>query len=110
MLSGGQRQRVALARALVTHPRLIVADEPVSMLDVSIRGEILDLMQSLKEKFNLSFIYITHDLSTARYVGDELAIMKAGKIVEIGPIDRVLSDPYHPYTKDLISAIPQPDI
>jgi peptide/nickel transport system ATP-binding protein len=110
MLSGGQRQRVALARALVTQPRLIVADEPVSMLDVSIRGEILDLMQSLKQKFNLSFIYITHDLSTARYVGDELAIMKAGKIVEIGPIDRVLSDPYHPYTKELISAIPEPDI
>src|ERR671924_391210 len=109
MLSGGQRQRVALARALVLRPRLIVADEPVSMLDVSVRGEILELMQSLKERFGISYIYITHDLSTARYVGDELAVMNAGKIVEMGPIDRVLSDPYHPYTKQLISAIPEPD-
>jgi peptide/nickel transport system ATP-binding protein len=109
MLSGGQRQRVALARALVLRPRLIVADEPVSMLDVSVRGEILELMQSLKERFGISYIYITHDLSTARYVGDELAVMNAGKIVEMGPIDRVLSDPYHPYTKQLINAIPEPD-
>jgi len=110
MLSGGQRQRVALARALVLRPRLIVADEPVSMLDVSVRGEILDLMQNLKEKFSISYIYITHDLSTARYIGDDLAIMKDGKIVEIGPINRVLADPYHPYTKNLINAIPEPDI
>lgn len=108
MLSGGQRQRVAMARALVLRPRLIVADEPVSMLDVSVRGEILELMQSLKEKFNISYIYITHDLSTARYVGDELAVMNAGKIVEMGPIDRVLSEPCHPYTKALINAIPEP--
>jgi peptide/nickel transport system ATP-binding protein len=110
MLSGGQRQRIAIARALVLRPRLIVADEPVSMLDVSVRGEILELMQSLKEKFNISYIYITHDLSTARYVGDDLAVMNAGKIVEMGPIDRVLSDPYHPYTKALISAIPEPPV
>jgi peptide/nickel transport system ATP-binding protein len=110
MLSGGQRQRVAIARALVLRPRLIVADEPVSMLDVSVRGEILELMQDLKKRFGISYIYITHDLSTARYVGDDLAIMKAGKIVEMGPIDRVLSDPYHPYTKDLISAIPEPPV
>jgi peptide/nickel transport system ATP-binding protein len=110
MLSGGQRQRVAIARALVLRPRLIVADEPVSMLDVSVRGEILELMQGLKEKFGISYIYITHDLSTARYVGDDLAVMKAGKIVEMGPIDRVLSDPYHPYTKELISAIPEPPV
>jgi peptide/nickel transport system ATP-binding protein len=108
MLSGGQRQRVAIARALVLRPRLIVADEPVSMLDVSVRGEILGLMQDLKEKFDISYIYITHDLSTARYIGDDLAVMKAGKIVEMGPIDRVLSDPYHPYTKALIAAIPEP--
>jgi peptide/nickel transport system ATP-binding protein len=110
MLSGGQKQRVAIARALVLRPRLIVADEPVSMLDVSVRGEILDLMQGLKEKFNISYIYITHDLSTARYVGDDLAVMKLGKIVEMGPIDRVLSDPYHHYTKDLIAAIPEPPV
>jgi peptide/nickel transport system ATP-binding protein len=95
MLSGGQRQRVAIARALVLRPRLIVADKPVSMLGVSVRGEILELMQSLKERFNISYIYITHDQSTARYVGDDLAVMNAGRIVEMGPIDRVLSDPYH---------------
>lgn len=110
MLSGGQRQRVALARALVLRPRLIVADEPVSMLDVSVRGEILDLMQHLKEEFHISYIYITHDLSTARYIGEDLAIIKEGKIVEIGPIDHILTDPCHPYTKDLIHAIPEPDI
>ena len=106
-LSGGQRQRVALARAIVLRPKVIVADEPVSMLDVSVRGEILGLMQALRERFNISFVYITHDLSTARYIGDELAIMKSGKIVEMGPIDRVISDPYHPYTKQLITAIPE---
>lgn len=109
MLSGGQRQRVALARALVMRPALIVADEPVSMLDVSVRGEILDLMQTLRQRFSLSYIYITHDLSTARYVGDDIAIMNAGKIVETGPIDRVLLSPAHQYTKSLIEAIPDPD-
>ncbi len=108
MLSGGQRQRVALARAIVLHPALIVADEPVSMLDVSVRGEILELMQSLKEKFRISYIYITHDLSTARYVGDDLAVMRDGKIVEMGPIDRVLLNPSHEYTRALIEAIPDP--
>jgi peptide/nickel transport system ATP-binding protein len=106
-LSGGQRQRVAIARALVLRPKLIVADEPVSMLDVSVRGEILGLMQNLRQKFNISYLYITHDLSTARYLGDELAIMKSGKIVEIGPIDKVLSDPCDAYTRELINAIPQ---
>lgn len=109
MLSGGQRQRVAIARALVLRPTLIVADEPVSMLDVSVRGEILGLMQSLSQKFNISYIYITHDLSTARYIGDDLAIMKSGKIVEMGPIDKLLSDPFHPYTRSLINAIPEPE-
>lgn len=106
-LSGGQRQRVAIARALVLRPKLIVADEPVSMLDVSVRGEILGLMQSLRQRFKISYIYITHDLSTARYIGDDLAIMKSGKIVEIGPIDKILSGPRHPYTKTLINAIPE---
>ncbi|HEX9677497.1 ATP-binding cassette domain-containing protein [Nitrososphaera sp.] len=109
MLSGGQRQRVALARALVMRPALIVADEPVSMLDVSVKGEILGLMHELREKFHIAYIYITHDLSTARYVGDDLAIMNAGRIVEMGPIDRVLSSPAHPYTQALIAAIPDPD-
>jgi peptide/nickel transport system ATP-binding protein len=106
-LSGGQRQRIAIARALVLRPTLIVADEPVSMLDVSVRGEILGLMHCLRQKFKISYIYITHDLSTARYIGDDLAIMKSGKIVEIGPIDQILSDPVHPYTKMLINAIPE---
>ena len=110
MLSGGQRQRVAIARALVIKPALIVADEPVSMLDVSVRGEILELMSSLKERHCISYIYITHDLSTARYVGDDIAIMNAGRIVEMGSIDRVLLAPSHPYTKALIDAIPEPDL
>ena len=109
-LSGGQRQRVAIARALVLRPSLIVADEPVSMLDVSVRGEILGLMQTLRRKFNISYIYITHDLSTARYVGDDLAIMKSGKIIEMGPIDNILSNPVHPYTKSLIDAVPEVQI
>ena len=109
MLSGGQRQRVAIARALVTKPALIVADEPVSMLDVSVRGEILELMHGLKAKHGISYIYITHDLSTARYVGDDIAVMNAGKIVETGPIDKVLLDPEHRYTQALIAAIPDPD-
>jgi peptide/nickel transport system ATP-binding protein len=109
-LSGGQRQRVAIARALVLRPTLIVADEPVSMLDVSVRGEILGLMQNLRQKFKISYIYITHDLSTARYIGDDLAIMKSGKIIEIGPIDKILSDPVHPYTKMLINAIPEIEV
>jgi peptide/nickel transport system ATP-binding protein len=91
----------------VLRPKLIVADEPVSMLDVSVRGEILGLMQNLRQKFNISYLYITHDLSTARYLGDDLAIMKSGKIVEIGPIDKVLSDPCDAYTRELINAIPQ---
>jgi peptide/nickel transport system ATP-binding protein len=109
-LSGGQRQRVAISRALVLRPTLIVADEPVSMLDVSVRAEILGLMHSLRQKLNVSYIYITHDLSTASYIGDDLAIMNAGKIVEMGPMDSVLSDPCHPYTKALINAIPEPAI
>ena len=109
MLSGGQRQRAALARALVLKPALIVADEPVSMLDVSVRAEILELMRELKEKFQISFVYITHDLSTARYIGDSIAIMYAGKIVEMGPIDNVLLSSLHPYTKALIDAVSEPD-
>ena len=109
MLSGGQRQRVSLARALVLRPKLIVADEPVSMLDVSIRAEILELMKNLKDRFQISYLYITHDLSTARYIGDNIAIMLNGKIVEIGPIDRVLLNPLHPYTQALIDAVSEPN-
>ena len=109
MLSGGQRQRVVLARALVLKPKLIIADEPVSMLDVSIRAEVLELMRELQQKHGISYIYITHDLSTARYFGQNIAIMYLGKIVESGPIDDVLLHPKHQYTQALISAIPDPD-
>lgn len=109
VLSGGQRQRVVFARALVLKPKLIIADEPVSMLDVSIRAEVLELMRELQQKHNISYIYITHDLSTARYLGQNIAIMYLGKIVESGPIDEVLLNPKHPYTRALIDAISDPD-
>lgn len=108
-LSGGQRQRIVLARALVLKPKVIIADEPVSMLDVSIRAEVLELMAELQKKFNISFIYITHDLATARHFGDRIAILYLGKIVEIGPIDKVLLHPKHPYTQALIDALSEPD-
>ena len=107
MLSGGQRQRVSFARALVIKPSLIIADEPVSMLDVSIRFQILDLMKKLKDEENVSFLYITHDLSTSQYVGDNIIILYKGQIIEQGNIHEVLAHPLHPYTKALISAIPK---
>lgn len=109
MLSGGQRQRVVLARALVLKPKIIIADEPVSMLDVSVRAEVLELMHELQEKHQISYLYITHDLSTARYLGQRIAIMYLGKIVEMGQIDDVLLHPRHPYTQALIDAISEPD-
>ncbi|MGY5148359.1 MAG: oligopeptide/dipeptide ABC transporter ATP-binding protein [Candidatus Nitrosopumilus sp. bin_7KS] len=109
MLSGGQRQRVVLARALALKPKIILADEPVSMLDVSIRAEMLELMQELQRKYNISFIYITHDLATARYFGQRIGILYMGKIVEIGPINQVLVKPRHPYTQALMDAISEPD-
>ena len=99
MLSGGQRQRVVLARALVLRPKIIIADEPVSMLDVSIRAEILDLMKNIQKKNNISFIYITHDLATARHFGQEIIILYLGKIMETGSINKVLLEPRHPYTQ-----------
>jgi len=108
-LSGGQRQRVAVARAFVLNPEFIVADEPVSMLDVSIRAEILNLMLSLREKFGASFVYITHDLALARHLCDRIAIMYLGKIVERGKVEKIVYEPLHPYTKALISAVPVPD-
>ncbi len=108
-MSGGQRQRVAVARAFVLDPEFVVADEPVSMLDVSIRAEILNLMLALVQKRGASFIYITHDLALARHMCDRLAIMYLGKIVELGSVDQVISQPLHPYTKALIAAVPVPD-
>jgi len=109
MLSGGQRQRVVLARALILKPKMIIADEPVSMLDVSVRAEILELMEGLNKNYGISFIYITHDLATARYFGHKIAIMYMGKIVETGPINDILLHPMHPYTQALIDAVSEPD-
>jgi peptide/nickel transport system ATP-binding protein len=109
MLSGGQRQRVVLARALALKPKIILADEPVSMLDMSIRAEMLELMQQLQKKYTISFVYITHDLATARYFGQRIGILYLGKIVEEGPINQVLDSPKHPYTQALIDAISEPD-
>jgi peptide/nickel transport system ATP-binding protein len=108
-LSGGQRQRVAIARALAVQPAVILADEPISMLDVSIRSGILNLMLDLKREFGIAFLYITHDLASARYVADEVLVMYAGQIVEQGPTDAVLLEPLHPYTRLLLSAVPQPE-
>jgi len=109
MLSGGQRQRVVVARALAVIPKMIIADEPVSMLDVSIRAELLELLSELRKKYNISFLYITHDLATAKFFGQKIAILYLGKIVETGPIDEVLLHPKHPYTQALIDAISEPD-
>jgi len=109
MLSGGQRQRVVLARALSLKPKLIIADEPVSMLDVSIRAELLELMNKLQKKHNISFLYITHDFATAKFFGQRIAILYLGKIVEMGSIEDVLLYPKHPYTQALIDAISEPD-
>ena len=107
-LSGGQRQRIGFAQALSSRPKLILADEPVSMLDVSIRIGLLNVMANLRETEGVSFLYITHDIASARYVADRLMVMYAGRIVESGPIEFVLSDPRHPYTQLLLSAVPDP--
>ena len=107
-LSGGQRQRVAIARALAVEPKVVLADEPTSMLDVSIRIGILNLMLKLKEEHRIAFLYVTHDLASARYLADDILVMYAGQIVESGPVDEVLADPLHPYTRLLISAVPDP--
>lgn len=109
MLSGGQRQRIVLARALALKPKILIADEPVSMLDVSIRAEMLELMEELKKKYEITFVYITHDLATAKYFGDTIAILYLGQIVEQGPIKEVLLNPKHPYTQALIDAISEPN-
>ncbi|PCG18854.1 ABC transporter ATP-binding protein [Brachyspira sp. G79] len=106
MLSGGQRQRIATARALILNPQLVVADEPVSMIDLSTRAEILYMMKELQIEKNLSYIYVTHDLSTARYFADMVAVMYLGSIVEIGSADEIIDNPKHPYTKALIAAVP----
>ena len=109
MLSGGQRQRVVIARAIVVQPEIIIADEPVSMLDVSIRAEILELLKEIQIKNKISMIYITHDLATAKHFADKIVILNSGKIIEKGSIDEVLSNPQNEYTKLLIAAVSEPD-
>jgi oligopeptide/dipeptide ABC transporter ATP-binding protein len=108
-LSGGQKQRAVLARAIMLNPDLLVADEPVSMLDMSVRAKILELMGDLKQEFDLTYLYITHDLATARFFCDRIAIMYLGRIVELGPSQEIYANPRHPYTQSLLRAIPQPD-
>lgn len=108
-LSGGQRQRVVIARALVLNPRFVVADEPIAMVDVSVRAQILELMIELKKEFDLTYVFITHDLAMANYVCNTIAIMYLGKIVESGPKEEVFEKPVHPYTLALLSSIPVPD-
>ena len=107
-MSGGERQRVGFAQALAVRPRLILADEPVSMLDVSIRAGVLNMMASLREQEGVSILYITHDIASARYVADRVVVMYAGHLVEAGPTEAILSDPKHPYTQLLLSAVADP--
>jgi peptide/nickel transport system ATP-binding protein len=108
-LSGGQRQRVSFARALAARPEVLLADEPVSMLDVSIRLEMLSLLDDLRQRFRLAMLYITHDIASARYFADEVLVMYAGQIVERGPAEEVTQDPAHPYTQLLVASAPDPD-
>ncbi len=105
--SGGQRQRIGIARALVVHPKLIVADEPVSALDVSIQAQILNLLEDLQAKFNLTYIFISHNMAVVRYISDRIAVMYAGKLVELGTKHELLSHPKHPYTELLLAAVPR---
>ena len=108
-ISGGQRQRVVMARGLITRPDLIVADEPIAMADVSVQALLLDLMMKLKDEFNLTYLFITHDLATTKYLCDRIAIMYLGKIVEEGPTDEIFATPAHPYTQALMAAVPVVD-
>jgi oligopeptide/dipeptide ABC transporter ATP-binding protein len=108
-LSGGQKQRAVIARAIILGPEVLVADEPVSMLDMSVRAKILQLMLDLKQDLGLTYVYITHDLASAKYFCDRIAIMYLGRVVEIGPTEEIFANPRHPYTKALLAAIPEPD-
>ncbi len=108
-ISGGQRQRVVIARALVTHPDLVLADEPIAMADVSVRALLLDLMVELKHELNLTYLFITHDLATAKYICDRIGILYLGRLSEVGELREVYGHPLHPYTQALLAAVPVPD-
>ncbi|RMD69141.1 MAG: ABC transporter ATP-binding protein, partial [Cyanobacteria bacterium J149] len=105
-LSGGQQQRVAIARALITQPKLVICDEPVSMLDATVQAQVLELMLELKQEFKLTYLFITHDLSVARFLCDRIAVMNGGKIVELDVTEKIFNNPQHPYTKTLLAAAP----